>query len=548
MSSGTPGPAEAGGSRLALGPASLRSAADARAQAEPSTRCPGGGVIVPDGRTDYEKLLELLGNPEETHLDLKASVDIAAQDDKVKFVKDVVTMSNRPPGGYILIGVNDAGDACMQIGTIADRSRFDGAKLGSLVRKYIEGEIHLRVQIHEHNGNEIVMVFVPHHRDGLPVPFSKDGQYPKPGGKTETVFRTGEIFVREGAENVPIRHAHWPDVLSAYTQRIREESSNFAQQMIREFLAAREGSTGGAKDVPLSMNMDTATFSDATLALIEAGNDVRLRHFIQSLVQIANPELPLEDFERMLNLWTTFCAQALYFTRADLVDEAIGRLREAYTRLGIGVDDTRKRLAVVIRLYALGSLAVRLEAWETAAAVALQPVPSDRYSNEYIYSSWIRHAQVDASRANLTDGRHGFIISAARELLVQHPPMRPDVAESDVPPEADVGPNDVLLNSLCQFDLAYCIIVFAKGTGHAEAYPSSAAFSEDRADPIAQRIVADAGVRERLIADTSVGEIAHAMREVFRRAMTESLTYGGRWWGPPPTVDAFIKQHDPQIP
>jgi hypothetical protein len=28
-------------------------------------------MIVPDGRMDLEKLEELLGNPEETHLDLK---------------------------------------------------------------------------------------------------------------------------------------------------------------------------------------------------------------------------------------------------------------------------------------------------------------------------------------------------------------------------------------------------------------------------------------------------------------------------------------------
>lgn len=33
-------------------------------------------MVVPDGRTDLEKLKELLGNPEQTHLDLKASVDL----------------------------------------------------------------------------------------------------------------------------------------------------------------------------------------------------------------------------------------------------------------------------------------------------------------------------------------------------------------------------------------------------------------------------------------------------------------------------------------
>ena len=129
-------------------------------------------MIVVDGRTEYDKLVELLGVPEETHLDLKAHVDMASAEDKLKLVKDIVAMSNRPPGGYILIGVDDNGNPCMPIGTIPDRKRFDGARLGDLVRKYIEGEIHVSVAIHEHKGNEIVVVFVPKHRDGLPVPMN----------------------------------------------------------------------------------------------------------------------------------------------------------------------------------------------------------------------------------------------------------------------------------------------------------------------------------------------------------------------------------------
>jgi predicted HTH transcriptional regulator len=76
----------------------------------------GWSLIVPDGRTDPEKLRELLGNPEETHLDLKAKVDLADGEDKLKFVKDAVTMSNRPPGGYILIGLDDDGNRVCRSG------------------------------------------------------------------------------------------------------------------------------------------------------------------------------------------------------------------------------------------------------------------------------------------------------------------------------------------------------------------------------------------------------------------------------------------------
>lgn len=66
-------------------------------------------TIVVDGRTDYDKLIELLGLPEHTHLDFKAKVDLTVTEDKVKFVNDAVSMSNRPPCGYILLGVDDGG-------------------------------------------------------------------------------------------------------------------------------------------------------------------------------------------------------------------------------------------------------------------------------------------------------------------------------------------------------------------------------------------------------------------------------------------------------
>ena len=503
-------------------------------------------MIVPDGRTDYEKLLELLGVPEETHLDLKAKVDLDAPEDKLKFVKDVVTMSNRPRGGYILIGVDDAGNPCMPIGTIPDRRRFDGARLGGLIRSYIEGEIHLLVQIHEHNDNEIVLIFIPHHRDALPVPFSKDGEYADPNGKMVTVFRTGEIWVREGPENVRIRHAHWPDVLSECTKRIRAESGEAMQSLLQEILNARKSSPGGSGDIPLLIDMDEVTFADATVALLEMGNDIRLRQFIRSFSRSVGPSGSVADYELALNRWVIFCAQALHFERGDLVDFAIEKLCDAYKKLGLDAEASRKRLAVVIRIYVLGSLAVRLEAWETVHSLALRPVPSNAYETSYIYSSWIRHGQVDAGRAGLTDDRRGVIISAARELMVDHPPMRPDLSNDEIPPADQVSSSDVLLNSLCEFDIAYCFIVYAEGTGHGWAYPQAAAFDEDRAKPMPQLIVADESVRRRLFPQAADADIARAMVDVYECTIRESASNpGGRWWSMPQSVVAFVNQHPP---
>jgi Putative DNA-binding domain len=505
-------------------------------------------MIFVDGRTDNDKLIEILGVPEETHLDLKATVDLDLAEDRLKFVKDAVTMSNRPPGGYILIGVDDYGKPCMPIGTIPDRKRFDGARLGDLIRAYIEGEIHLRVQILEHKGNEIVVIFVPNHRDGLPVPMNKDGVYADPAtGKEKVVFRSGDLFVREGAANVRIRHAHWPDLLSEYTKQIRDEANAGAQALLREFVAQRNESrenSGGRAEIPLLVNMDDDTFTDAMVALIESGNDVRLRQFIRTVKKSVSSNNSLADCVAALNKWAIFCVQSLEFERPGLVEAAIDALHGAYSQLGVGLDVTRKRLEVVIRIYAVGRMAVRLEAWDTVHSLTLKPVSFNPFDS-YIFSSWIRHAQVEASRAKLFDNNRG-LISAARDLIVDHAALRPDVSDDEIPPVDQLAADDVLLNSLCQFDIAYCFIVEAEGTGQGSGYPSSAAFDEDRAKLIAQKIVAEPELRRRLFPNSDDAHIAAALKEVYRGAITESVNnYGGRWWAPPPTVQHFIDSNRP---
>ena len=121
--------------------------------------------------------------------------------------------------------------------------------------------------------------------------------------------------------------------------------------------------------------------------------------------------------------------------------------------------------------------------------------------------------------------------------------------DSAIPAAEEVTANDLLLNSMCQFDLAYCFIVFAMGTGHGEAYPSSTAFSADRANPLAERIVANADIRHTLFRGVPDLDLAFAMRGVYERAIRESATqqFGSRWWSTPNAVDHFIASFDPGV-
>jgi hypothetical protein len=291
--------------------------------------------------------------------------------------------------------------------------------------------------------------------------------------------------------------------------------------------------------------MDETTFAATAARLLETGNDVRLRQYLRTVSRSTGASVDLAAYADALDRWAIFCAQTLHFERPDLTDEAIGKLVESYQGLGISTDDNQRRLMIVERIYVVGSLAVRLGEWETVRSLALRPVPGNSYETDYIYSSWIRAAQVYASRAGLTeDPRGDYLLSAARELMVEHPAMRPDLTDTAVPPE-EATPSDPALNSLCEFDLAYCIVVAALGTDRSAGYPSSAAFDEDRAKPVAQKIVKDPEMRHRLLPDVDDPAVADALFRTYELAIRQSATssYGTRWWAMPPSVDAFVGRH-----
>ena len=137
------------------------------------------------------------------------------------------------------------------------------------------------------------------------------------------------------------------------------------------------------------------------------------------------------------------------------------------------------------------------------------------------------------------------MISAARDLMVNHGAMRPDIDDAEIPSADDLAAGDELLNSLCQFDIAYCFVVAAEGTGSGGYYPMSAAFNEDRAEPIALKIVDDnPATRRRLFPDSDDPRIAAALADVYERTIRESANnYGARWWSAPQRVIAFINKH-----
>ena len=498
-------------------------------------------AVTVDGRTDIEKLTELLSEPEQQHLEFKESVDLSKNEGKIKFVKDVVSMSNRPPGGYILIGVDDSGKPVTPQGTFDQKTRelFDGARLNDLIRKYTEGPVHVTSQFHTVSDNEIILIYAHHNESGLPVPMSALGQYEK-NGKTVQLFRTGDICIRDGAQNAPLRWSHWNELLREHDQRIRDDARKDIESLVAE-VAKSLRSPGGRSNVPLSIDMTDDTFVEALLTNIELSGDTRIRYFLSQLSGFAADE---ERYIEALNKATIIAVQALFLGETEIVDLTIKRLFDTYKQLN--PRNPSKQLEIIVRCYSIGAAAVRCEAWSTISNLVLHSYPPKIDAFTYIYTSWIRHGQVEASRANLfpADDRGSLMIPPARLLMVEHPVMRPDVPDT-VSTNADVIlESDTILNSLCQFDILYCIIVAADETHDGDAYPASSAFKQDRTYPILTRLIEDEEMRHELFPGRSDFQVAAALNEAIRTAKRQSLEFNnGWWWSDHPNVRSFINEH-----
>lgn len=111
-------------------------------------------MIVVDGRTDEEKLRELLAaGTEETALDFKSTLDLSRRTskDSLEFIKDCIAMGNLPGGGYIVIGVDGRGRPAHDQPPV-DVRQFDSADLRNRVAKYVDAPVHILSQHHEVDG------------------------------------------------------------------------------------------------------------------------------------------------------------------------------------------------------------------------------------------------------------------------------------------------------------------------------------------------------------------------------------------------------------
>jgi len=519
-------------------------------------------VIVVDGRTDEEKLFELLATgTEDTELDFKATVDLSRGSSRsvLEFVKDAISMGNLPNGGYLIIGVDNRGNPAHDEQPV-EVGQFDSATLRARIARYVDAPMHVAAQAHVVDGRDVVLVYVRPNESGLPVPIKAIGQYDDGTGAMKTVFSEGEVLIREGTSNVRLRYAHWDGLLSRYRDRVRAETRTDVDQLLARLAAQMDSREQPAAVVLLDVGMDDNALIGAIPAAFEATTPVALSRFLNAATHVVAGESEIVmSKDRALDLMAAVACQAALFDRPTEFAAAVEALWNAYQVTPVPADGIRlsgqdaeraaHELDVILRVFAVGAAVVRTRRWSMLRTLVDHPVP---VAAHYTYGTWLRHALVQASRASLLldekgAERGGQVLSLVRRLIAGVPLLRPDRGPAAaVTAWEDLAVDDWILNSLCQFDVLWCVLARALGRGSdsAQFYPSCAAFHQYRAQPALETIASDTEARRDTFGSLSDAEIAHAVATVLDLAVRQSHHYGGWWVGvdESPKVARFVAE------
>jgi len=514
--------------------------------------------VVVDGRLTEEKLTELrsLGG-EFAALDHKTTLDMSDTGHKLGLAKDLIAMMNSG-GGYVVVGTTDKGEPAHDAEPVRP-SRFDSADLAALVAKYIATPPVVTSQAHTLDGRAVVLIHVAATPTGLPAIVTRLGEEQLQSGKKSRILEPGCIYVRQGTANVAATDTHWPLLLENYRAQVVAEARQDIDTLVRRVVESlNDGASGGGGGfrIPLAVEMEDATFAEAVEAHFGTEErERRLRRFLRKmsdLIAIRNEDA--EEREEALTKVAIVAVQAIYAESHSVFEAAVRTLHDAYVAAAsneevdyVSVERARYWLSHLLRLFCIGAVVEREEAWW-----AVEPLVNRAVGDYYV--TWFRHGLVHASRAELLSGgqREGaLILVMARDFAVRHPALRDDLGELAELDGDELPSADSMLDSLCRFDIRWCIVAAAANPDEREGkvfYPSCSALKQARAQPALTQLATDAEVRRALLPkdvwalDT---HFADAMKTVLHIAVMQSHHHGA-WW---PGVDAdervetFIEKH-----
>lgn len=498
--------------------------------------------FVVDGRVDLEQMHVLLAaQAEYPTLDYKQACDLRDGKGRAEFVKDAAAMMSNPSGGYLVVGVDGKGDP---VGAVLDGRAFDSARLNDLLTKHLEGEVPVVSQLHRTEAGDVVVVFLGRKADRLFPIVKADMNYTDANGNEITHLRAGDVYVRDGTSSRRWRTPDLAALLAPFAEAIRNQEQDRFGRIVTDLSARRqEGNLAHGPISSITWQLPDSTFTAAVTEISRAGDERGLRLLLlqtttagKALARQAEPDT--EEFAQLMDLLDRLAAclgVGLVTGDDDLVERATRGLHRIY--LSIGIDgqvltgrEPRIWLEVAARALAAIALAVRLEEWSAVRTLTLREVGTNRYS----YQSWLRHADVHASRtdqwSSFTAGGeiHGLLIAVARQRLASIPALYPDLPDAGTPPPIGDRPahHDDALDSLCQANFLWCVVAATRGRGASEGFPSFAWLNEDRTQPIIERFSAEPDLARALAPDQTPQGLAGIVADVLQVARNQH----GPWW------------------
>lgn len=526
-----------------------------RVSLSPQSPVPPADGIVTDER--LAALLRLAAEYDE--LDFKSAADLSTTRDEVEMAKDVGAMQVK--GGYIVMGVDGNGDPTGGMDG-ANLSQFDPANLVPKMQRYLHGSLDIATGVLTRDGHTVVLLCAKPNARGC-VFFKIDGQYQDSQGQQVRRFRAGEVFWRENTRSVRITMEGLEEIIERRFLARRDELLREWATAERALGSATGGSSTGTASTgnvgpEMSLSLGPDEVPATAIALMRQNDEIGLRQLLDDgrrrvRAYIENHELTDDQLPMLLDSITCLAATLLSYEREEWFERTISLLVDAYAaagdvnvvrRLGYGtVSSPREKaprvwLAIIERVFALGGLAVRREAWKAVRVLTIQlPAPLAEFGFD---TNWLRHGLTMASRAQqfapTTPGEPELgLIDLARDDAARLECLRSD------------GPSDdALLASIAQFDVLSNLVAIddAKSTQTKVFYTNFARFRQDRVQPVVEKLLSDPEMRAEIFRGTDA-QLATALAAVDHLATSQGMLYGGfhGWQGT--RVWEFVTEHLP---
>lgn len=506
--------------------------------------------VVVEPVVNREKLRELLAlETEYATLDFKSGCNLADKRNQVELAKDVGAMSVR--GGFLVIGVDGRGKPTGDL-TVEQGKLFDEARLRPRLLKWLPESLEICSQTHEIDGHQVVLVHVSPNPARC-VFFRADGQYDQPGKAPKVVFREGEVFFRNGTESARLNQLGLEQVVQKRVEQERgrwedEHSASYRRlaDVLRAGAAGQHVASGSA--VEFNLTLEAEVLIEAAVELLRADDDIPLRRLLSRAVPEARTLYRAGDQDgvaRLLDRLTCLAATFLELDRREWFGRVVDTMASIY---GLGFENevpivnrppaaaAALWLAIIERVLALGSLAVRREDWPAVRRLASQRHPG----MHQMYASWLRHSLTMAARAELLTRRQGSsesdvsLLSLARDTVRRLDCLRPDVESDD----------ERILTGLTQFDFLVCLVAMADRNNRGPRgvfYPSFARFYGSRTQPAAQRLLREPEMRLTLYPELDDRSLAQALHIIDRTAQHEGFRFDG-WEGYTEDVSHFVEE------